>query len=180
MALQTLIDVLTNQLIPNEPLPSASAAPLRVLVEPAPPAPAPALRVPTPPTAPPPPLSHIIPDDAPLIEPLPIATPASERIPTPTPIITAPMPAPPPPSEPSPVTYDQLTGPAGQHCCRKARPPKKTHPAPKGTRQSQRKRKPRTNYAAQPGRPRGLECDPYEVHWAMHGTAINPDTDVIA
>jgi hypothetical protein len=47
-------------------------------------------------------------------------------------------------------------------------------------RGSQRKRKARANYATQPPTHHSLECDPYEVHWAMHGTAINPDTTAIA
>jgi hypothetical protein len=77
-------------------------------------------------------------------------------------------------------TFNQLTGPTGQRRRRQARKTALPHPSPKGRRRSQRKRKAHANYAKQPTTHHSLEWDPYEVHWAMHGTALNPDTTAIA
>jgi hypothetical protein len=51
---------------------------------------------------------------------------------------------------------------------------------PKGNRRSQRKRKARANYAKQPQpSPNHEYCLP-KFHYAMHGTAVSPDTNAIA
>jgi hypothetical protein len=137
-ALQTLIEVLTNQLSPDDTIADeAPAAPLRV----------------------------------------PAASPSAP----PAPFQMGPNPTIEPPAARGHLIEPEPTGiPPAAQARRPARKTAQPHPSPKGNRHSQRKRKARANYTKQPTTHHSLECEPYEVHWAMHGTALNPDTTAIA
>jgi hypothetical protein len=147
------------------------------------------------------------PPPEPIPKPTPdhIPTPTPEPIPTPTPDptpenIPAPTPAPihAQPQDPVPdITYEQVTGPSGRRRRQRQRKPKvaaNNQPiaSKPGIRLSARKIGPVRTANARPNpRPAAkrtilallattIPNAPGGNHWALHGTAINPDTGAIA
>jgi hypothetical protein len=112
-------------------------------------------------------------------KPLPVAPAPSLRVPTYAQIATPPAPLEPTPSAPPKPTYNQLTGPTGK---RRRRQQRRRTKKPAATRRSPRKCQQQANHAKAPIQsttPVFMTAD-FEMHFAAHGTTINPDTGCIA